>query len=78
MLYNLYLLSVLFHLHPYMERFYRKLFTLVSFISCVPQKNDNTAEQFNTTVLAENYISFFVAPHACPLLRLTIKCCVVW
>ena len=66
MLYNLYLVSVLFsapslHAKGLME----KLFTLVSFIFCIYTQaetfvmNGNTVGQFNTTALAVNYIRFF-------------------
>ena len=62
---------------PYMQRFFtqKKLFTLVSFIFCVPQAktfvmDDNMAGQFNTTALVVNYVCFFMVPHAsCFLLR---------
>ena len=61
MLYNLYLVAVLFHLHPYMQRILtEKLYN--SFIHFfVPlaktiRMNGKTAGQFNTTALAVNYI----------------------
>ena len=71
MLYNLYLVSVLFSAPSLRAKFSTEnLFTLVSFIICVPQAktfimNDNMAGQFNRTTLAVNSFAFFVAPHAC-------------
>ena len=75
MLYNLYLVSVLFSppsLHA--KVFYRKLFTLVSFIFSVPQAktivmNGKTAGQFNTAALAVNYVCFFHSESCMPPLE---------
>ena len=66
MLYNLYLVFVLFFTSIPTCRvfFYREIFTLVSFIFSVPQAktivlNGKTVGQFNMAALAVNYIRFF-------------------
>ena len=74
MLYNLYLVSVLFKFHPYMQRFFIfKIFNLVAFIFSVPQAktiimNGKTVRQFNTAALAVKYFRFFRGASCTPLL----------